>query len=69
MIVTPKMITELKGNNKLKAQLSIAHKCTVYTIDRWIRKKDIKHLTTLITLHFELIQHETGFDTGDILMQ
>ena len=68
MTISQKAIDELKRNNRLKALLAIAHDCTVYTIDRWIRTRDIKHLTTAATLHINLIKQETGFSTEEILV-
>jgi hypothetical protein len=68
MIISNKMTEELRYNNKLKALISIAHRRTVYTIDRWIRKKDIKHLTTAVILHMDIIKQETGFSADEILV-
>jgi hypothetical protein len=68
MTISQKAIVELKQNNRLKAMIAIAHDCTVYTIDRWIRTRDIKHLTTAAALHLDIFKGETGFSTEDILV-
>lgn len=68
MIISQKAIDELKRNNKLKGLVAIAHGCTVYTIDRWLRVRSVKHLTAAVTLHIDLIKKETGFSTDDILV-
>jgi len=68
MTISQKAIGELKHNNRLKALIAIAHDCTVYTIDRWIRTKDIKHLTAAAALHIDIFKKETGFSTEDILV-
>jgi hypothetical protein len=60
MTITQKAIDTLKSNNNLKAHIAIAHNCTVYTIDRWIRTKDYKHLTGVIAVYVELFQKESG---------
>ena len=66
MTITQLAIDSLKGNNKLKAHIAIAHNCTVYTIDRWIRKKDYKHLTSAIALHLEIFQAQSGLSMEEI---
>lgn len=68
MTISQKAIDELKRNNRLKGLVAIAHGCTVYTIDRWIRTKDIKHLTAAAALHIGIIKQETGFQIDDILI-
>jgi len=69
MTLSQKLIDELKRNNRLKGFIAIAHKRTVYTIDRWLRNGDIKHLTAAVILHIDLVKKETGFSTGDILVE
>lgn len=68
MRISQKIIDELKCNNKLKGLVAIAHERTVYTIDRWIRTKDIKQLTAAVTLHLDIIERETGFTAEDIFI-
>jgi hypothetical protein len=68
MIISPKAIDALKRNYKLKGLVAIAHGCTVQTIERWIRKKSIKHLTAAAVLHMDIIKEHTGFNTDDILV-
>ena len=68
MTISQKAIDELKRNNRLKGLVAIAHGCTVYTIDRWIRTRNIKQLTAAVVLHINIIKQETGFTTEDILV-
>ncbi len=69
MILSQKLISELKRNNRLKALIAIANECTVYTIDRWIRTGNVKLLMAAVTLHVELIKKETGFSIADIYVE
>jgi hypothetical protein len=68
MTISQKAIDELKRNNKLKGLVAIAHGCTVYTIDRWIRTGSIKNLTAAVVIHMNIIKQETGLETEDILV-
>lgn len=60
MRITQQAIDVLKRNNRLKAHISLAHNCTIYTIDRWIRTRDYKHLTGVVAVYVELFQKESG---------
>jgi hypothetical protein len=60
MTISQKAIDKLKSNYRLKGLIEVAHECTVYTIERWIRINDIKRLTCIAVLHLMIFKKETG---------
>lgn len=65
MKLSGKAITTIRNNTELKTKLALAMKCSVYTIDRWIRDNS-DDLTKAAAL--AVIREETGLTDSEILM-
>jgi hypothetical protein len=66
MVITQKVIDELRSNVAIKNKMALSLNTSVHSLERWLLKnKDNGPLTSVASIQF--IEAETGLNQADIL--